>query len=140
MDLDFSGRLLFLLKLLLRCVSTQPSPLPSQRAAAEMPFTRPRALLIYPSPHQRGVTTPLITLPGSSPVRKSQVFYLCCVTIQLWNKTTCCQPTRQICSPEKGVQRRKPHLSSIHHGKDCPAFIDNCFFPFKETAFEPSVM
>lgn len=145
MDLDFSGSLLFLLKLLLGCTSTQPSPLPPRRAAAAelKPLSPALALCSFtPSPHQRGTAAPaaLIGLTGSPPARKSQVFYLCSVTIQLWNQTTSCQPTRRLAPAGKRRAAPKASFELDSWQKDCPAFIDNCFFPFQGTAFKPAAV
>lgn len=74
--------------------------------------------------------SPLITLPGKSSLQKSQVFYLCCMTIRLRMRPRVA--SQHGCLRECGLRRRrKPNLSSILRGKIAPHLLIIAFFRSK---------
>lgn len=133
--MEFSGRLLFLLKLLLRCMSTQPSPLPSRRAAAALKSLSPALAVSSLTPRLISEASRLRLAFDRAPwelssAQKSSVLSLLCDNSAL-EEDHVLPANTTIRTPGSGVRRRKPHLSSIHRGKIALHLLIIAFFRLK---------
>ena len=125
----FSGKIFLLLRLLFLSVSTHPDPLPPQ------PFTLPPASLRslrIPPPSLLIISKSRLPITfDRSPlelfIAESQVFYLCCVTIQLWKRPHAASQHGCLC-PRVRQRWRKANLSSIHHPKIALHLLIIAFF------------
>lgn len=127
---SFFWQAVILLKLLFHSASTHPTLLPP---SASFFFRASFAL----SPHLPLISqkSQLRLIFDHSPwelfVSESQGFYLCCVTIQRWKRPRAASQhgcLRPKCAMRR---RRKPNLSSIHHGKIAPHLLIIAFFRLK---------
>lgn len=122
-----------------QCINTPDSSSPSACTSELEPFSPSfpaslRSLLISPLSSSARNHDSRLTFdhsPWELFIAESQVFYLCCVTIQLWKRPRAASQHGCL-RPEYAVwRRRKPNLSSIHHGKIALHLLIIAFFRLK---------